>query len=128
VRLQVQPGEELTPGRLQISARAEEVGDNHGEIDAAVEGDNSKIAFNSKYLQNVLNLLSDGKVVLETQGLSQPGVNRPTGSENCVHVLMPMLVQWCQMVSKVAGVAASEAYVLNGVFRGDIAIAPRSIR
>jgi len=94
VRLQVQPGEELTPGRLQISARAEEVGDNHGEIDAAVEGDSSKIAFNSKYLQDVLNVLSDGKVALETQGPSQPGVIRPIGADNYVHVVMPMFVQW----------------------------------
>ena len=94
VRLQVQPGEELTPGRLQISARAEEVGDNNGEIDAAVEGEASKIAFNSKYLQDVLNVLSDGNVALETQGPSQPGVIRPVGSENYVHVVMPMFVQW----------------------------------
>jgi len=91
---QVQPGEELTPGRLQISARAEEVGDNQGEIDAAVEGDSSKIAFNSKYLQDVLNVLSDGKVALETQGPSQPGVIRPIGSDNYVHVVIPMFVQW----------------------------------
>jgi len=94
VRLQVQPGEELSPGRLSISARAEEVGDNHGEIDAVVEGESSKIAFNSKYLQDVLNVLSDGKVALETQGPSQPGVIRPIGVDNYVHVVMPMFVQW----------------------------------
>jgi DNA polymerase-3 subunit beta len=94
VRLQVQPGEELTPGRLQVSARAEEVGDNHGELDAAVEGEPSKIAFNSKYLQDVLNVLSEGKVALETQGPSQPGVIRPIGADNYVHVVMPMFVQW----------------------------------
>ncbi|HLZ70374.1 MAG TPA: DNA polymerase III subunit beta [Dehalococcoidia bacterium] len=94
VRLQVHPGEELSPGRLQISARAEEIGDNQGEIDAAVEGESSKIAFNSKYLQDVLNVISDGKVALETQGPSQPGVIRPLGLDNYVHVVMPMFVQW----------------------------------
>jgi DNA polymerase-3 subunit beta len=94
VRLQLQPGEELTPGRLAVSARAEEVGDNNGEIDAAVEGEGGKIAFNSKYLQDVLNVLADGKVALEMQGPSQPGVIRPIGSESYVHVVMPMFVQW----------------------------------
>ncbi len=94
VRLQLHPGEDLTPGRLQISARAEEIGDNQGEIDAAVEGESSKIAFNSKYLQEVLNVISDGKVALETQGPSQPGVIRPLGLDNYVHVVMPMFVQW----------------------------------
>ena len=94
VRLQMQPGEELSPGRLAVSARAEEVGDNNGELDALVEGESSKIAFNSKYLQDVLNVLSDGKVALETQGPSQPGVIRPLGADNYVHVVMPMFVQW----------------------------------
>ena len=94
VRLQVQPGEELTPGHVAISARAEEVGDNRGEIDAQVEGEASKIAFNSKYLQDVLSVLNDGKVVLETEGPSQPGVVRPLSSDAYVHVVMPMFVQW----------------------------------
>jgi DNA polymerase-3 subunit beta len=94
VRLQIQPGEELTPGRLAISARAEEVGDNHGEIDAQVEGEASKIAFNSKYLQDVLSVLNEGKVALETKGPSQPGVIRPVGTDAYVHVVMPMFVQW----------------------------------
>jgi hypothetical protein len=38
----------------------------------------------------LLNLLSDGKVALESQGPSQPGVIRPIGSKNYVHVVMPM--------------------------------------
>lgn len=94
VRLQVQPGEELTPGKLSISARAEEIGDNHGEVDAQVSGGASKIAFNSKYLLDVLNVLNDGKIALETKGPSQPGVIRPLASENYIHVVMPMFVQW----------------------------------
>lgn len=94
VRLQVQPGEELTPGRLAVSARAEEIGDNQGEIDAQIEGEASKIAFNSKYLQEVLTVLSDGKVALETDGPSQPGVIRPLATDAYVHVVMPMFVQW----------------------------------
>ncbi len=44
------PGEELTPGRLAISARSEQVGDNVGEIDATIEGEAAKIAFNGRYL------------------------------------------------------------------------------
>src|SRR5947209_6094973 len=94
VRLQVHPGEELAPGKLAVSARAEDVGDNNGELDAVVDGDSAKIAFNSKYLQDVLGVLSDGKVALELQGPSQPGVFRPVGDDKYVHVVMPMFVQW----------------------------------
>jgi DNA polymerase-3 subunit beta len=94
VRLQISPGEDLTPGRLHISARADEVGDNEGEIDATVDGEAAKIAFNSKYLQDVLSVLDSGQVALETTSPSSPGVLRPVGSDNYVHVVMPMFVQW----------------------------------
>jgi len=92
IRLQMQPGNGM-PGRLTISARAEEIGDNEGEIDANVEGDASKIAFNSRYLQDVLNALS-GNVALEMTSPSMQGVFRPVGETDYVHVVMPMFVQW----------------------------------
>ena len=94
VRLIMHPGEELTPGKMTISARAEEIGDNVGEIDAVVEGEEAKIAFNGKYLQDVLAVLAEGQVALETTNPSSPGVLRPVGVENYVHVVMPMFVQW----------------------------------
>ncbi|MFQ6019883.1 MAG: DNA polymerase III subunit beta, partial [Dehalococcoidia bacterium] len=62
VRLQVEPGEEVSPGKVTISARAEEIGDHRGEIDASVEGEPAKVAFNSKYLQDVLQVLDCGQV------------------------------------------------------------------
>lgn len=94
VRLQIQPGEDVTPGRMVISARAEEIGDNQGEIDALVEGEEAKIAFNGRYLQDVLQVLDTGQVALETTSPSSPGVIRPIGSDTYVHVVMPMFVQW----------------------------------
>jgi len=94
VRIQFTPGEELTPGKMTISARAEEIGDNQGEIDATVEGEGAKIAFNGKYLQDVLQVLEGGRVALEATSPSSPGVIRPLGVENYVHVVMPMFVQW----------------------------------
>ncbi len=92
VRLQIMPKD--GNGKIAISARAEEVGDNLGEVDAAVEGDESKVAFNSKYLVDVLAVLAGDEVVLETTTSSSPGVLRPVGKDNYVHVVMPMFVQW----------------------------------
>ena len=92
VRLQVFP-DNGSRGRVVVSARADEIGDNQGEIDAAVEGEASKIAFNSRYLQDVLNALS-GDVALETTSPSSQGVFRPVGEGDYVHVVMPMFVQW----------------------------------
>ena len=94
IRIQCIAGEELAPGKMTISARAEEIGDNMGEIDAAVEGDAAKIAFNSKYLQDFLQVLDGGRVALETNGPSKQGVLRPVGDDSYIHVVMPMFVQW----------------------------------
>ena len=91
IRIQITPG---TPGKLVISARAEELGDNTGEIDAQVEGDAAKVAFSSKYLNDVLSVISREEVALETTTSSSPGVIRPVGADDYVHVVMPMFVQW----------------------------------
>ncbi|MBA7662812.1 Beta sliding clamp [subsurface metagenome] len=94
VRLMVAPGAELTPGKMTISARSEEIGDDVGEIDAIVEGEEAKIAFNGKYLIDVLSVLREPQVALETTNPSSPGVIRPVGVDNYIHVVMPMFVQW----------------------------------
>lgn len=94
VRLQMTPGEGEEPGRMSVSARSEQIGDNVGEIDAQVSGEASKIAFNGKYLMDVLGVIYEGQVALDTTTASSPGVIHPVGSENYVHIIMPMFVQW----------------------------------
>ena len=82
-------------GKVMISARSEEVGDNQDEVDVAeIEGEEGKIAFNSRYLLDVLSVLEKGQVALETTTSSSPGVFKPTDSDDYIHVVMPMFVQW----------------------------------
>ena len=94
VRLQITPGEELTPGKMTISARSEQIGDNVDELDAMVDGEATKIAFNGKYFIDVLNVLQEEQIALEITSPSSPGVIRPVGRDDYVHVVMPMFVQW----------------------------------
>lgn len=94
VRLVITPGAELTPGKVTVSARSEEIGDDVGEIDATIEGEEAKIAFNGKYLTDVLSVLQESQVALETTNPSSPGIIRPVGTDNYIHVIMPMFVQW----------------------------------
>jgi DNA polymerase-3 subunit beta len=94
VRFQFGSESGLPQGKLTISARTEEVGDNRGEIDATVEGDGAKMAFNSRYLMDVFSAISSPRVALEMTDHSSPGVIRPVGSDQSAHVIMPMFVQW----------------------------------
>lgn len=100
IRLQMAPkGEDeednAAPGKATVSARSEEVGESQSVLDMMeIEGEEAKIAFNSRYLQEVLAVLERGNVALETTSSSSPGVFKPTDDENYVHVVMPMFVQW----------------------------------
>ena len=89
-RLHIVPGGELTPGHVTVAARSDETGDNVGEIDAVVEGDEMEIAFNVRYLLDVLSVVDTPQIALETTTPSSPGVIRLVGDDGFVHVIMPM--------------------------------------
>jgi DNA polymerase-3 subunit beta len=89
-RLKIKPGDDLTPGHVVISANAAETGDNVAELDATVDGAPVEIAFNVKYLVDVLNVIDSPNVALETSTPASPGVIRPVGRDDYLYVCMPM--------------------------------------
>ena len=90
VRVEIDPGNELTPGHITLAATSAELGDNVGQLDAMVEGNAVEIAFNAKYLIEVLSVVDTAQVALETTSPSSPGVLRLIGDEDFIHVIMPM--------------------------------------
>lgn len=92
VRLQFTPGQEgLTPGKLTITATSAEIGDNVGDIDAAITGQPPQIAFNSRYLDELLRALEkSSQLQLEVSSSASPGSFRPVGDEGYLHIIMPM--------------------------------------
>jgi DNA polymerase III subunit beta len=86
VKLQV--GGEGEAG-VTVSATAE-VGDYTGQVEAEVEGDGTLIAFNARYLNDVLSNVSAERFALELNGPLSPGVFRPVGDDAYVHVVMPV--------------------------------------
>jgi DNA polymerase III subunit beta len=89
-RIDIKPGSELEPGTVEISGQSEETGSSLAVIDATIEGSPLLIAFNVRYLREVLDVLKTANVILETTGDTSPGVFRPAGEENFLHVIMPM--------------------------------------
>ncbi len=82
---------------VKMSARGSELGDNMGEVDVEVEGGDIKIAFNNKYLIDVLDVIGNSAVALETSTSQSPGVIKPAEEDDnfsYTHVIMPMFVQW----------------------------------
>lgn len=54
VRLKIRGRTDSAPARVSVSATSAELGDNVSDIWAEVEGDDTEIAFNSKYIQDLL--------------------------------------------------------------------------
>lgn len=96
VRLEMTPQESGEGGQLKVSARSEEVGNNENELDIeSLDGSDAKIAFNVRYLRDIVNVLGRGKIAIEVTNSSSPGVFRPAeDADGYVHVVMPMYVQW----------------------------------
>ncbi|MDX1437680.1 MAG: DNA polymerase III subunit beta, partial [Anaerolineales bacterium] len=89
-RLEVSPGDGSGPGKVEISAQSEQSGSNETFVDATVEGDPILIAFNVRYLREVLDVIGSPDVALETSAPASPGVIRPVGDDSFTHVIMPM--------------------------------------
>ncbi len=89
-RVHVKPGSELSPGHIVVSATSAETGDDVSEFDATIEGEEIEIAFNVKYMIDMLSVVGTPQVALDTTTSSSPGVIRPVGDVDYTHVIMPM--------------------------------------
>lgn len=89
-RVRVEPGNELMPGYASITATSAETGDNVAQIDATVEGDEVEIAFNVRYMSQVLGVIDAPQVALETTRSTEPGVLKAVGDDSFLHIIMPM--------------------------------------
>ena len=81
--------DELVPGRMDLLASSAEMGNNTGQIDASVEGDETQIAFNIRYLRDALTALCGGEVALEVTGPTSPGLLKPISGTGHLHVIVP---------------------------------------
>ena len=89
----VTPGDSPSaPGLVRLNAASTERGDADAVVDATVEGDNQEISFNVRYLIDVLNVIKEEQVVLQSNGPTAPGVIRPFGRDDFTHVIMPMSI------------------------------------
>jgi DNA polymerase-3 subunit beta len=91
----ITPGSDTLPGQITLRATSAEAGDNVSDLDALVEGVPIEVAFNARYMIEVLSVIDTPQVVLETTRSDRPGVFRPVGSgpEEFAHVIMPMQLQ-----------------------------------
>lgn len=90
-RLNIKPASDPSlPGEVEVTAFSEETGKSETVLEAAVEGKGLLIAFNVKFLREALEVIKTPNVALEMNTSQTPGVIRPVGGDDFVHVIMPM--------------------------------------
>lgn len=92
ITLEVQPGGEAGVGSVVVSGAAAELGEDRGELDAVVNGGETRISFNSRYVSDVLGVLHADQVGLELTGPNSAAVFKPIDAADYTHVVMPMHV------------------------------------
>ena len=93
IRLSAKAGaDELSLGNLEVSATAAERESSQSDVSAAIDGPEGEIAFNSRYLVDVLTILRTGRVMIGMNGPNQAGVVRPIDTEAYTYVIMPMVI------------------------------------
>jgi DNA polymerase-3 subunit beta len=80
------------PG-LTASANTPQVGQNTVEVDAEVEGEEADIAFNSRFLTELLSNYQEERLVFQMTGSLSPGLFKPVKDSSFLHIIMPVRVQ-----------------------------------
>lgn len=78
--------------KMIVSANTPQVGENHVEVEAKVDGEGGDIAFNSRFLLEFLNGFAGEELLFEMTGSLNSGVFRPVKDDSYLHIIMPVRV------------------------------------
>lgn len=78
---------------IVIAANSPQIGANQIKVEAKVQGKGGKIAFNSRYLLEMLGAIKSKELKFAMTGGLNPGVFRMAGDDSWLHIIMPVRVQ-----------------------------------
>jgi DNA polymerase-3 subunit beta len=79
--------------KMIVSANSPAVGEDNVEVEAKTNGEENEIAFNAKYLLDILTAVNKEDLVFEMTGPLNPGVFKIKDDETFLHLIMPIRVQ-----------------------------------
>lgn len=77
-------------GKLVLTSEAKEVGSQKKEIEVQSEGDEIQVAFNTKFLIDVLSVINTSQVIIELSGSLSAALIKPMGEEGLQYIIMPV--------------------------------------
>lgn len=83
----------LKNNTVSLSAKAAQVGETNLNLNGEKTGEDLEIAFNYRFLLELLNALSSERVVFESNGSLSPGIFKAEKDDSFLHVIMPVRIQ-----------------------------------
>lgn len=84
----------LTVGqeKMVINSNSPEIGKIEEQLNILTEGEETQIAFNSKYLSDVLKVIDSEEIHMELTGSLSPGKIKPVDGENYIYIILPIRI------------------------------------
>lgn len=83
----------LNKDHIMVSSGSSSVGENSVRVEAKLSGEENEIAFNARYLIDVLGNVDEKNLVFDMIGPLNPGVFKVENDESFLHLIMPIRVQ-----------------------------------
>jgi len=83
----------LRKDKIIVSSQSPSVGENSVEVESELSGEENEIAFNARYLLEVLSNLEEKELWFEMTGPLNPGVFKIKDNLSFLHLIMPIRVQ-----------------------------------
>jgi len=80
----------FTAGTLTVSSTSPEMGEASETVDIDFSGDDFSVGFNAAYVQQVLNVITEGEIILGLSDEVSPGVFTTDSDSRFKYVVMPM--------------------------------------
>jgi len=83
----------LKNDKMIVSSQTPSLGENTVEVEAKLTGEENEIAFNARYLLDVLSGIPQSELSLEMTGPLNPGVFKLKDDASFLHLIMPIRIQ-----------------------------------
>lgn len=83
----------IEDGKIKMYTRSSGVGEGEIELEGKQEGDDNEIAFNIKFLSDLLRNISGKTVSMELSSSVEPALFRTEEDRDFLHIIMPVRVQ-----------------------------------
>lgn len=83
----------LDKGSLKTTATSPQIGNNLSKIAAETSGPALEVAFNARFILDVLNVIEEEKIIIETNNQTAPAIFKSEKDKDYLYIIMPLRIE-----------------------------------